>query len=685
MHHHITRRLTAMDEKLLQLTANTIRVLAMEGVQKANSGHPGMPMGTADLASVLWHHYLHFNPEDPAWPNRDRFVLSAGHGSMLLYSLLHLFGFQVTMDDLKSFRQWESRTPGHPERGCLPGVECTTGPLGQGFGMGVGMALACKMLAARFNREGFPIFDSRVFAIAGDGCMMEGVTAEAASLAGHLALDNLVYIYDYNRITIEGCTDLAYSDDVEKRFEGYHWAVHRVDGHNIGEIFDVLGKVLQQKGKPQLIIATTHIAQGSPHKHDQSESHGSPLGPDEVAATKQNLGWPASPDFHIPAEVKEFCGGRVDEAKKQYDSWTDLYARWRAQYPELAAELDIYTEKKIPESLADELAASIPAKDMATRASSGEALKIIGKAAPFLIGGAADLEPSIKCHVKGAPSLLPGHFEGRNIHFGIREHGMGAIINGMALFGGIIPYGATFLVFSDYMRPAIRLAAMMKLQVVYVFSHDSIFLGEDGPTHQPVEHLASLRIIPGLTVIRPADAMETSFAWLQALKRKNGPTALVLTRQNVPLLKRPEGFNHGLLEKGGYILSDSSKPMPDIVMIATGSEVHVTDRAASLLREQGIDARVVSMPSLEIFEEQSEEYKSSVIPDGCRHMVAVEASHTRDWDRYLKGGLFIGLSTFGHSAPSNVLADKLGFTPEKIAGQVAAWYAGVEGEKSRVS
>ena len=469
-----------MDEKLLQLTANTIRILAAEGVQKANSGHPGMPMGTADMAAVLWYHYLQFNPEDPAWPNRDRFVLSAGHGSMLLYSLLHLFGYQVTVDDLKSFRQWDSRTPGHPERGCLPGVECTTGPLGQGFGMGVGMALAARIMAARFNREGFPLFDSRIFAIAGDGDMMEGVTAEAASLAGHLALDNLIYFYDYNRITIEGSTDLAYSDDVEKRFEAYHWKVHTVDGHNISELCGILRKALMEKGMPQLIIAKTHIAQGSPHMHDKSESHGSPLGPEEVALTKKNLNWPPSPDFFIPEEVTAFCQKRISELKKQYDSWKDMYSRWRAQYPELAEELDCYTGKKMPDRLAEELAKSIPTKDMATRASSGEALQIIGKAVPFLIGGAADLEPSIKCHIRGAGDLLPGHFDGRNIHFGIREHGMGAILNGMAIFGGLIPYGATFLVFSDYMRPSVRLAAMMKLQVVYIFSHDSIFLGKMG-------------------------------------------------------------------------------------------------------------------------------------------------------------------------------------------------------------
>ncbi len=674
-----------MDEKLLQLTANTIRILAAEGVQKANSGHPGMPMGTADLATVLWYHYLRFNPDDPAWINRDRFVLSAGHGSMLLYSLLHLFGYQVTMDDLKSFRQWNSRTPGHPERGCLPGVECTTGPLGQGFGMGVGMALAGKMMAARFNREGFPLFENWIFAIAGDGDMMEGVTAEAASLAGHLALDNLIYFYDYNRITIEGCTDLAYSDDVEKRFEGYHWRVHTVDGHNFGELFEVLRKASMEKGKPQLIIAKTHIAHGSPNKHDQAESHGSPLGPEEVIQTKKNLNWPLSPDFFIPPEVTEFCRKRVTEVKVQYEAWNNMYRRWRARYPDQAEELNRYMGKKLPDDIDRELARSIPAKDMATRASSGEALQIIGKVAPFLIGGAADLEPSIKCHIKGAGDLLPGHFDGRNIHFGIREHGMGTILNGMALFGGILPYGATFLVFSDYMRPSIRLAAIMKLQVIYIFSHDSIFLGEDGPTHQPVEHLGSLRIIPGLTVIRPADAMETFFAWLMALRRKEGPVALVVTRQNVPLLQRAEGFSHEQIGKGGYVLTESSKSTPDLILVATGSEVHLGQKAASLLKERDIHVRVVSMPSMEIFEEQSEAYRHSVIPGGFSHIVAIEAGRTRDWDRYLKGnGLFIGLSTFGHSAPSKVIADQYGFTPEKITEQIIKWYERVKGEKSSV-
>lgn len=675
-----------MDEKLLQLTANTVRILAAEGVQKANSGHPGMPMGTADMATVLWYHYLHFNPEDPAWLNRDRFVLSAGHGSMLLYSLLHIFGYQVTLDDLKSFRQWGSRTPGHPERGCLPGVECTTGPLGQGFGMGIGMALAARIMAARFNREGFPLFDNRIFAIAGDGDMMEGVSAEAASIAGHLALDNLIYFYDYNRITIEGSTDLAYSDDVEKRFEAYHWKVHTVDGHNIAELHEILRKALMEKGKPQLIIAKTHIAQGSPHMHDKSESHGSPLGPDEIALTKKNLNWPPSPDFFIPKEVTAFCQKRISELKKQYDLWKDMYNRWKARYPELAQELDRFSEKKIPDGLAEELAGNIPTRDMATRASSGEALQIIGKAVPFVIGGAADLEPSIKCHIKGAGSLLRDHFEGRNIHFGIREHGMGAILNGMAIFGGLIPYGATFLVFSDYMRPSVRLAAMMKLQVVYIFSHDSIFLGEDGPTHQPVEHTGSLRIIPGLTVIRPADALETYFAWLMALKRKDGPTALLVTRQNVPLLSRAEGFSYQQIEKGGYTLTESSKSTPDLIVVATGSEVHLADKAASILRDRGIHTRVVSMPSMEIFEEQSEAYRHSVIPEDFSHIVAIEAGHTRDWDHYLRGrGLFIGLNTFGHSAPSRVLGDKYGFTPDKIAQQITSWYDRVKGEKSPVN
>ncbi|MDQ7826811.1 MAG: transketolase [Candidatus Eremiobacteraeota bacterium] len=663
-----------MDFERTQQLAHTVRLLAADGVQKANSGHPGMPMGTADMAAVLWQGFLHFDPDDPLWLNRDRFVLSAGHGSMLLYSLLHLFGFAVTLDDLKSFRQWHSRTPGHPEKGCLPGVECTTGPLGQGFGMGVGMALAAKVMANRFNTGDFSLINHRIYGIVSDGDLMEGISAEAASLAGHLKLDNLLYLYDSNRISIEGSTDLAFTEDVGKRFEAYGWKVFHADGHNLRELFEVTGKALEDRTAPKLIVCRTHIARWSPAMEDKAESHGSPLGAEEIKATKKVLGWPQDKDFYIPDEVAAFCRKRVDELKALHCAWKTQYAAWRKEHPDLAEKLDGALKKELPGELEKTLIENLPDKDEATRVSSGAVIQKIGKLIPFVMGGAADLEPSVKCHIKGAGSLKPGDFSGRNIHFGIREHGMGAILNGMALYGGIIPYGSTFLVFSDYMKPSVRLAAMMEAQVVFIFSHDSVFLGEDGPTHQPVEHLGALRIIPNLRVIRPADAMETAMAWFSALKRKEGPTALVVSRQNVPQLKRAARFDASLITRGGYILEDSKKPSPDVILLASGSEVHLAQRAHELLKAQEIDARIVSMPSIEVFLDQEPSYRHSVIPRNFARVVAIEASLTRDWDRFTApSGLTIGLTRFGDSAPAKTIAQHYGFTPEKVAERVAVW------------
>jgi transketolase len=660
--------------ELLSLAATTIKMLAIDGVQKANSGHPGMPMGTADMAMVLWRNFLRFDPKDPCWLNRDRFVLSAGHGSMLLYSLLHLFGYEVTIDDLKSFRQWSSCTPGHPERGCLPGIECTTGPLGQGFGMGVGMALAGKILAAQFNTSEIPLIDHKVYAIVSDGDLMEGVAAEAASLAGHLRLDNLIYLYDCNRITIEGSTELTFSEDVGKRFEAYGWKVYQCDGHNYNEIFDALAWAASDTTAPKIIIARTHIAKGSPNLQDHAESHGSPLGAEEVKLTKQSLGWPEEPAFHIPPAVREYCDERVKELQAYHQRWNEKYEKWREHNPELAQKWDNLTEKRIPADLQSKILEDLTQADEATRVSSGKAIQKLAASLPFLLGGCADLEPSIKCHIKGAASIKPGDFSGKNIHFGIREHGMGAILNGMSLHGALVPYGGTFLIFSDYMKPSIRLSAIMGTQVIYIFTHDSIFLGEDGPTHQPIEQLGALRLIPNLHVFRPADAMETSMAWLSAVKRKDGPTALVLSRQNVPQIERGADFDPSIIMRGGYILEDSKKLPPDLVIIATGSEVHLAQKTKSLLEAEGFDSRIVSVPSLEVFMEQEEEYRIKVIPRVVARMVVIEASNSRDWDRFLGNyGLFLGINHFGASAPAKVLADHYGFTAEKLKDTLLRW------------
>jgi len=666
------------DEEFLSPPAdravNTIRMLAVDAVQKANSGHPGMPMGAADYAFALWMKYLRFNPAEPRWPDRDRFVLSAGHGSMLLYSLLHLFGFDMSIEDIKQFRQWESRTPGHPEYWCAPGVETTTGPLGQGFGNGVGMALAAKMLAERFNRPGFKILDHTIYGIVSDGDVMEGVSHEAASLAGHLGLSNLIYIYDDNHITIEGDTALAFSEDVGRRFQGYDWRVLKIDGHDRMAALSALEKARRERRRPTLIIARTHIAKGSPNKQDTAAAHGEPLGEEEVTATKNNLGWPLEPTFFVPEDVRELFLSRARELKSEYDAWARKFARYRKKFPDMAELWDATFGKHVPGDIEERLLASVGEFSGATRDASGQVLQTAAELVPALCGGAGDLAPSTKTLLKKYESVRKGHFGGRNFHFGVREHCMGSALNGMALHGGFIPYGATFLIFSDYMRPTIRLAAMMGAQVIYVFTHDSIFLGEDGPTHQPVEHLPSLRAIPNLVVIRPADAAETAVAWAVALRRSEGPTALVLTRQKVPNIDRSKCAGAGNLKLGAYVASEAEKSPPDAIVIASGSEVHVALEAQTLLRESGISARVVNMASMELFERQADEYRRSVLPAEVTARVAVEAAAPFGWDRYVgPKGIVLGVSRFGASAPYKVLAEKFGFTGPQVAERIRGY------------
>ena len=650
------------------LIANTIRGLAMDAVQRANSGHPGMPMGCADFASVLFLKFLKHSPAHPQWPDRDRYVQSAGHGSMLLYSLLHLSGYDLSLDDLRNFRQWGSRTPGHPEYGLTPGVETTTGPLGQGCGNAVGMALAEAMLAAKFNRDGLPVVDHRTYVIASDGDLMEGVSHEAFALAGHLGLHKLIVFYDSNRITIEGSTDLAYSDDVRKRFEGYHWSVLEIDGHDHAAIECALTAALAEKQRPTLIIGHTHIAKGSPHAQDSAKSHGEPLGAEEVKATKKALGLPDDREFFVPDEVREVFGRRRHELEAQEETWTRLFAAYSKAHPDLAAEFKRHLERGIPMDLERHLPAFDPGKAIATRQASGAVLQKLAGVLPQLVGGSADLGGSNNTALKDYPSVGPRSYSGRNLHFGVREHAMGSVLSGMALHGGWIVYGGTFLVFSDYFKPSIRLAAMMELPVIYVFTHDSIFLGEDGPTHQPIEQLAGLRAIPNLTVIRPADGDETAHAWLAALRNTHGPTALILTRQSVPTLDRSKLAPAQGLAQGAYILWQSAQKKPDIVLIATGSEVALALDAARDLATDGTAVRVVSMPCFSLFDRQPASVRQDVLPPDCPRRLAIEAASSMGWDRYVgPTGRTICLDHFGASAPYKILSEKFGFTVANVA------------------
>lgn len=649
------------------LSINTIRFLAVDGVEAANSGHPGMPMGDAPMAYVLWTRFLRHNPLNPTWAGRDRFILSAGHGSMLLYSLLHLTGYNLTLEELKKFRQWGSHTPGHPE--CDPniGVETTTGPLGQGFATGVGMAMAEKYLADRYNRPGCPIFDYYIYAITSDGDMMEGVTNEAASIAGHLGLGKIIYLYSDNKITIEGSTELSFTEDVAGRFEGLNWHVQKVGGNDLPSIAAAIQAAKEETTRPSLIIARTNIGFGSPGKQDTAEVHGAPLGHDEVKATKERLGWPLEPSFHIPEEVLKSMRQAAKKGQELQKNWESMLKDYESKHPELAAELKGLLAGKKDDSWIKDLPA-FTEKDgpVATRSASGKVLNAIAKKTPFLVGGSADLAPSTNTVLKGMGNFLPGRI-GRNIHFGVREHAMGAILNGMALTRMVVPYGATFLIFSDYMRPPMRLAALMGLPAIYVFTHDSIGLGEDGPTHQPIEQLAGLRAIPHMTVVRPADATEVAEAWKLALLHEKGPVALVFTRQNLPVIDRTRFAPASNLSRGAYVLADPTEGKPEIILLATGSEVHLAIAAYEELSKRGVMARVVSMPSWEVFEAQGEDYKSSVLPPDVRLRVSIEAGSPFGWHRYVgPEGEVIGIDRFGASAPYKTLYEKFGLTVENI-------------------
>jgi transketolase len=652
-----------------KLCVNTIRTLAMDAVQKADSGHPGAPMGLAPAAYVLWTKILKHNPNNSCWYDRDRFILSGGHASMLLYSLLYLTGYGLSLDDIKNFRQWESKTPGHPELGCTAGVETTTGPLGQGFTNAVGMALAKRHLAATFNKPGYDIIDHYTYVMCGDGDLMEGITSEAASFAGHLGLSKLICLYDDNGITIEGKTDIAFTEDVAMRFRAYNWHVIKVDdGNDIEAIYKAIIEAKNEKDRPSMIAVKTHIAYGSPNKQDSSDAHGAPLGEEEIILTKKALGWPEDKSFFVPQDALDIFRRSVEKGKDSEEQWSKIFDSYKKSFPDLAQEWITSMKGELKKEWDADLP-TLQEEALATRAASGKVLNAIAKKIPGLIGGSADLAPSNNTIIKDAGDLQKGSYEGRNIHFGVREHAMGGIMSGMALHGGLIPFGGTFLVFADYMRPSIRLAALMGVHVIYVFTHDSIAVGEDGPTHQPIEHVACLRAIPGLTVIRPSDATETVEAWRQAINITDGPTALILSRQKLSAIDRKKYGQAEGLARGGYILSDS-KGTPDLIIIATGSEVNLALDASAKLVEKGINARIVSMPCVELFEKQSLEYKEKVLPSGNIPRIIVEAGIAMGWDRYLGvKGTVISMTRFGASAPGGTLMKKFGFTTDNIIQQ----------------
>jgi transketolase len=664
-------KLPATEEELHLLCINTLRTLAMDGVEKAKSGHPGAPMGAAAMAFVLWTEFLKHNPAKPKWVDRDRFVLSAGHASILLYSLLHLTGYEVSMEDLQSFRQWGSRTPGHPEYGHTPGVEVTTGPLGQGFATGVGMAMAERFLAQRFNRPGHAIVDHNIFGIVSDGDLMEGLSHEAASLAGHLGLGKIVYLYDSNDISIDGATALSFTEDVGDRFEAYGWFVATVsDGNDLEQLREAIRAAISSP-LPALVQVKTHIGFGAPTKQDSPASHGAPLGPDEVRGAKVNLGWRVDESFGIPGAVQDYFRQAVNRGGLAQAAWEDRFQAYREQYPDDAAEFERTQAGKLREAWDAELP-TFTADDgkIATRKASGAAINAIAARSPELVGGSADLAESNLTDIKGQGWFDSAGAAGRNVHFGVREHAMGAALNGMALHGGVRPFGGTFLIFSDYMRPAVRLASLMGVPSIFVYTHDSIGLGEDGPTHQPIEHLAALRAIPGLVLLRPADANETVEAWRFAISYRGGPIAICLTRQALPVLEQPTG-GRPPVERGAYAVVEPGVGPPDLVLLSTGSEVHVCVDAAAELATRGVSARVVSMPSWELFEAQDAGYREGLLetsPSGAR--VAVEAASPMGWHRYVRdSGDVIGLDRFGASAPGDVVLRELGFTVAKVVAR----------------
>jgi transketolase len=660
--------------KIDQLCINTIRTLAIDAVQKANSGHPGLPMGAAPMAYVLWQRHLRHHPRNPDWAERDRFVLSAGHGSMLLYALLHLTGYDVTLDDLRAFRQWGSRTPGHPESFETPGVEATTGPLGQGTANAVGMALAERALAHRFNRAGHTLVDHYTYALVSDGDLMEGISAEAASFAGHVRLGKLIYLYDANDVTLDGPASLTFTtEDVEKRYQAHGWQVLRVsDGDtDVDAIDTAIRDAKAETGRPSIIIVHTTIGYGSPNKQGSSSAHGSPLGPDEVTLTKQRLGWVEPEAFSVPEEARQQFLKAVAKGEQSESEWNDRFTAYQRAYPELAEEWQRRLEGELPAGWDDALPRFEAGDNLATRESSGKVLNAIAASVPELLGGDADLSSSTKTTLEGLGSFDGQTGEGRNIHFGVREHAMGSIINGMAYHGGVRGFASTFFVFSDYMRPSVRLAALSKLPAIYVWTHDSVAVGEDGPTHQPVEHLMALRVVPNLHVIRPADANETTEAWRLAMQRTDGPTALVLTRQKIATLDRTELGDASGTRRGAYILVDAGSAALDAIVIATGSEVSLALEARELLEKAGVGCRVVSMPCWELFETQPDDYRESVLPAAVKARVSVEAGVTFGWRRYLgEKGRAIGIDRFGASAPGEVVFEKLGLTPASVAETV---------------
>jgi len=642
---------------------NTLRFLSADAVQKANSGHPGLPMGAAAMAYTLWTRHLRHNPRNPKWMGRDRFILSGGHGSMLLYSLLHLTGYDVSLDDLKNFRQWGSITPGHPEYGLTPGVETTTGPLGQGFATGVGMAIAQAHLAAIFNKPGHELIQSYIYAIVTDGDLMEGVSSEAASMAGHMQLGRLIYLYDDNHISIDGSTDLAFTEDRAMRFEAYGWHVQKVGDGNDVDAIDAAIRDAKEDTRPSIIMCRTTIGFGAPHKQGTSKAHGEPLGDEELNAAKENLGWPTEPRFYIPDDVLAFFHKAIDQGREREIDWKMKLEAYDRLNPALSAELS----RRIAGNFPDEWATELPifpadAKGMATRASSGKMINALAPILPELIGGSADLAPSNNTRIDGSPDFQKDSYDGRNFHFGVREHAMGAVLNGMTLFGGVVPYGGTFLIFSDYMKPAIRIAAISHTPSIFIFTHDSVGLGEDGPTHQPIEQLAALRATPNLVVIRPADANEVREAWKVAISRRNGPTALALTRQAVPTY---ENRTDETVSKGAYVLKEFGTP--GVILMASGSEVGLIMDAAQKLHEEGKGVRVVSFPSWELFEMQDEAYKESVLPKNIQARLAVEAGASLGWERYAKSVL--GIDHYGASAPYKTIFENFGFTVENVVAR----------------
>jgi transketolase len=651
-----------------QLCINSIRVLAIDAVQKANSGHPGMPMGTAPMAYLLWTRFMRHNPANPKWAGRDRFVLSAGHGSMLLYALLYLTGYDLSLDEIKHFRQLGSRTPGHPENHLTPGVETTTGPLGQGFGNGVGMAMAAKHLQAMFGGDGYALFGHRIFAIVSDGDLMEGISSEAASLAGHLRLGNLVYLYDDNGITIDGHTSITFSEDVCLRLQAFGWHTQVVeDGNDLAALSAAIGNACAETGRPSLIRVRTHIGYGSPNRQDSPEAHGKALGVEEVKLTKQNYGWPTEPAFYVPDEaLQEFrqCVGRGAELEA---AWNREFERYAARFPGEAAQCKGMLADELPAGWDTGLPQFSPRDLLATRESASQAGQIIGRRLPQLFGGAADLNESTFTDLKDGGDFRAGNYGGRNIHFGIREHAMAAALNGIALHGGFIPYGSSFLVFTDYCRPALRLSALEGAHVIYVFTHDSIGLGEDGPTHQPVEHLSALRAIPNLLVIRPGDANEAVEAWRTAILHRGGPVLLALSRQKIPTLDRSNMASAAELRRGGYVLSETAGRTPDIILLATGSELHLAVEAKPRLEQRGAAVRVVSMPCFELFEQQDPAYREAVLPPAIRRRVAIEAGSPMSWYRWVgPEGDIIGMTRFGASGPYAEVLKFFGFTVENL-------------------